>query len=381
MAAASRPTSGLRVARARPGLEAPSSAWIWSPRIDGAAFGGPALVALVLAALAPRLHLTGSVPPWAWILFVLAVDVAHVHTTLFRTYLDREELRRRRALYTLLPIAVYGLGVLLHARSPVLFWRVLAYVAVFHFVRQQIGWVSIYRARAGERDSAGRLFDHAVTYAATLYPLAYWHAHIPRSFHWFDDDDFLPWAGLAPALPVLRALHAGLLAGYVAREAWLLRARRFTSWGKHLVVASTAALWYAGIVAADDDFTFTVTNVLGHGVPYAVLLWMYAKARSREQPSSLVAKVTAAGFFAFLAIVIAIAFAEEALWDRLVWHQRPWLFGGAASESPLYSPLVRTLVVPLLSVPQATHYVLDALLWRKKDTARAQAEALGFARA
>lgn len=360
-------------------MAAPRSSWIWSARADAAAFGGPALLGLALAALAPRLGLAGAVPPWAWIAFVLAVDVAHVHTTLFRTYLDREELRRRRALYAALPVAVYVAGVLLHARSSVLFWRVLAYIAVFHFVRQQVGWVSIYRARAGERGRAGRLFDHAVVYAATLYPLAFWHAHLPRSFHWFDDDDFLVWGGFAAALPLLRALHAGLLTAYVGREAWLFRARGFTSWGKHLVVLSTAALWYVGIVATDDDFTFTVTNVLGHGVPYFVLLWMYVKARARERRASLVARVAGAGVLAFLAVVLALAFAEEALWDRLVWHQRPWLFGGVASPTPLYSALVRTLVVPLLSVPQATHYALDALLWRRKDTGRAQAEALGFA--
>lgn len=354
------------------------SSWIWSARADAFAFGGPALVGLALAALAPRLGLAGAMPPWAWIVFVLAVDVAHVHTTLFRTYLDREELRRRRALYAALPIAVYGCGVLLHASSPVHFWRVLAYVAVFHFVRQQIGWVSIYRARAAERDRAGRLFDHAVVYAATLYPIVYWHANIPRSFHWFDDDDFVPLAGLAAVLPLLRAAHAGLLAAYVGREAWLFRERGFTSWGKHLVVLSTAALWYVGIVATNDDFTFTVTNVLGHGVPYAVLLWMYVKARARERRGSLVGRVAAGGALVFIAIVLVIAFAEEALWDRLVWHQRPYLFGGEASQTPLYSGLVHTLVVPLLSVPQATHYVLDAVLWRRKDTGRAQAEALGF---
>jgi hypothetical protein len=367
------------------------SAWIWSPRADGAAFGGPAIVALGLAALAPWLHLRGTLPPWGWLAFVLAVDVAHVHTTLFRTYFDRAERRRRATLYTLLPIAVYAAGVLLHASSPGLFWRVLAYVAVVHFVRQQVGWVSIYRARAGERDRAGRWFDHAVTYAATLYPIAFWHTH-PRAFHWFDDDDFVVWPGLGLALPLLRCVHAGLLTAYAARELWRFRVHGFTSWGKHLVVFSTAALWYAGIVATNDDFTFTVTNVLGHGVPYMVLLWMFVRARGAaedrtraseggglELPSSFVAKVAAAGALAFLGVVLALAFAEEALWDRLVWHQRPWLFGGTASETPLLSPLFRTLVVPLLSVPQATHYVLDAVLWRRKDTGRAQAEALGFA--
>lgn len=310
--------------------------------------------------------------------FVLAVDVAHVHTTLFRTYFDPEERARRRALYVLLPIGIYVAGVLLHARSATLFWRVLAYVAVFHFIRQQIGWVSIYRARAGERDRAGRLLDHALVYAATLYPIAYWHARFPRSFHWFMDDDFVPWPALASALPALAVVYTSLFVVYTLREAWLHRARGFTSWGKHLVVISTAALWYIGIVATDDDFTFTVTNVLGHGVPYAVLLWMYTKARAKERPAGLVARVAGAGWIGFVAVVLVIAFAEEALWDRLVWHQRPWLFGGAASDRPLFPGWFRTLVVPLLSVPQATHYALDAVLWRRKDTGRAQAEALGF---
>ena len=273
---------------------------------------------------------------------------------------------------------LYGVGVLLHARSPLLFWRVLAYVAVFHFVRQQIGWVSIYRARAGERDRAGRWLDHAVTYAATLYPLACWHAASPRGFRWFIDDDFVSWPGLARLIPALGVVYASLAVVYTAREAWLHRRRGFTSWGKHLVIGSTAALWYVGIVATNDDFTFTVTNVLGHGVPYGVLLWMYTKARAREAPAVFGSRVARAGVLAFLGVVLAIAFTEEALWDRLVWHQTPWLFGGVHSEKPLFSPLVRTLVVPLLAVPQATHYVLDAVLWRRKDTGRAQAEALGF---
>ncbi|MEZ4299584.1 MAG: hypothetical protein R3B70_31840 [Polyangiaceae bacterium] len=369
------------------------SPFLWSARTDALAFGGPAVVALTLAALAafvPGLHLRGPLPPWAWIAFVLLVDVAHVHTTLFRTYLDREELRRRRALYALSPLAVYAAGVALHARSSILFWRVLAYVAVFHFVRQQVGWVSICRARARETDRAGRLFDHAVVYVATLYPIVYWHANLPRAFHWFDDDDFVAWPGLAPVVPFLGAAHLALLVAYLAREGWMWRARGgFTSWGKHLVVLSTAALWYTGIVATNDDFTFTVTNVLGHGVPYFVLLWRYASARAAESASAdspsprprtrtLIAALTGAGVLGFLVFVFALAFVEEAFWDRLVWHQRPWLFGGVASESPLFSPLVRALVVPLLSVPQATHYVLDAVLWRRRDTGPAQAAALGF---
>jgi hypothetical protein len=41
---------------------------------------------------------------------------------------------------------------------------------------------------------------------------------------------------------------------------------------------------------------------------------------------------------------------------------------------------VLALLVPLLALPQATHYVLDGMLWRRGDTRRlpAQRRALGF---
>ncbi|HMY17835.1 MAG TPA: hypothetical protein PKA58_16040, partial [Polyangium sp.] len=76
-----------------------SSPFIWSARADVAIFGGSAALALVLAALSPRLSDAGALPTWGWLVFVLAVDVAHVHATLFRTYFDRDELARRRSLY------------------------------------------------------------------------------------------------------------------------------------------------------------------------------------------------------------------------------------------------------------------------------------------
>ncbi|MDI1479797.1 hypothetical protein [Polyangium sp. y55x31] len=351
--------------------------WIWGARVDVAVFGGSAALALVLAALAPALSDEGALPLWGWITFVLAVDVAHVHTTFFRTYFDREELRKRRALYIATPLACWAAGVMLHATSEKLFWRVLAYVAVLHFVRQQAGWVAIYRARAGERSRLGRLLDDATIYASTCFPLLYWHAHLPRAFRWFVEDDFVtvPWLG-ALVVPA-GIVWAALLVAYVARAVLVARRGGPQNPGKHLVVATTAITWFSGIVATNSDFQFTVTNVLVHGIPYMALLWAYARERAREAPAGLVARIAAGGVLAFAAAALALAFAEEALWDRLVWHDRPSLFGGMR-EAPLLGPSARALVVPLLALPQATHYVLDAVLWRRKDTGPAQARALGF---
>ncbi|WP_437589327.1 hypothetical protein [Sorangium sp. So ce1000] len=350
--------------------------FLWGRGVDLAVFGGSAAVALALAALSAG----GALPTWGFLLFVVGVDVAHVHTTLFRTYLDPEELRRHPALYTGVPLACYAAGVALHLASELTFWRALAYVAVIHFVRQQVGWVAIYRALAGERSRVDRVLDDALVYAATGWPLLYWHAHPPRAFQWFVEGDFVSAPRLAAAVGPLGAVYAALAAAYVARA--IQRAcvdRAPLNLGKHVVVATTAATWYVGIVATDSDFQFTVTNVIVHGVPYMALVFAYARERAREAPRSLIARVLASGLLAFLGVALALAFVEEMLWDRLVWHDRPELFGGARTgDEPLLGPRARALLVPLLALPQATHYMLDAVVWRRRHTRPAQARALGF---
>ena len=90
-----------------------SGPWIWGKRRDLAVFGGSAALALVFAALSPALSDEGALPAWGWFAFVLAIDVAHVHTTIFRTYLDGEELRRRLSLYIGAPVTCFALGAAL----------------------------------------------------------------------------------------------------------------------------------------------------------------------------------------------------------------------------------------------------------------------------
>src|ERR671913_96440 len=145
--------------------------WLFSPRVDAGVFLGSALASLLLL--------------WAG----------------------------ARAL---------ALGVALYSESDMLFWRALAYLAVFHFVRQQYGWVALYRARMRERGRAGWFVDAAAIYMATLYPLAYWHAHLPRRFWWFLPGDFagVP-AWVERAAFVVYCLALGAYAVRSAR-AWLV---------------------------------------------------------------------------------------------------------------------------------------------------------------
>jgi hypothetical protein len=50
--------------------------------------------------------------------------------------------------------------------------------------------VALYRAKNGDPGGGQRLLDTLTIYLMTLYPLAYWHAHLPRKFWWFLAEDF-----------------------------------------------------------------------------------------------------------------------------------------------------------------------------------------------
>jgi len=64
----------------------------------------------------------------------------------------------------------------------------------------------------------------------------------------------------------------------------------------------------------------------------------------------------------FLGLLWLVAYVEEMLWDRGVWHERGWLFG-----SPWQIGSFKSILVPLLALPQITHYVLDGFIWRRKS--------------
>lgn len=347
-------------------MSAPRNRWLFSAPLDLGIFGGTAIVALALVALAPAMGIGKDAPEWSWITGVLLVDVAHVWSTAFVVYLDPVEWKRRPLLYGVTPLVAYAIGIALYAWGPGPFWRVIAYLAVFHFVRQQFGWVMLYRARNGERDRFGRWLDGATVYAATIYPLLWWHAQLPRGFAWMRDGDFVQVAVPTAVVRAAGIAYIALLAGYAAKAIVQIVRRESVSWGKHLIVATTAACWYVGIVGTNTDYTFTVTNVFIHGVPYLALVYFYARNAAAEAPRGPSAALLKRGVIVFLATLWVVAYVEEMLWDRALWHDRDWLFGSGLDIGDTGA----LILAPLLAMPQITHYVLDAFLWRRSANPR-----------
>ncbi len=341
------------------------AAWLFSARTDLAIFLGSAIVSLLALFIGAQFGaLKADTPDWAWIPAVMLVDVAHVYSTGFRVYLDFDELQRRPWLYALVPTVGLTIGMALYSEGALVFWRALAYLAVFHFVRQQSGWVALYRAKAGEEGRLGKWIDTTTVYAATIYPLIYWHTHLPRKFWWFLANDF----SRLPAIinQLAEPLYWLILSLYAARSVYRWWMKGEINPGKDIVIITTAICWYVGIVSFNSDYAFTVTNVIIHGVPYLALIYWSGRRRvtsATGQPrASLFTHIFSRGPLVFLCILWALAFIEEMIWDKSVWHERSWLFGAGWKIDSL-----KIIMVPLLALPQITHYALDGFIWRRKS--------------
>jgi len=337
-----------------------SGRWLFSREIDLTVFLGSAVASLLLLAVGWRVGvLNDETPDWTWVSAVLLIDVAHVWSTSFRVYFDKAEFKRRFWLYVLVPVFGYALGVALYSEGEITFWKALAAVAVFHFIRQQYGWVNLYRRKLGETARWTWWVDAAAIYLASIYPLAFWMTRLPRNFEWFVQNDFVSIPSVVET--VLFPVYVLALTAYFAKSIFLYFTEGFLNIGKDIVVASTAVCWYVGIVYFNSDYAFTVTNVIIHGVPYFALIYMYA--RFRRESSGRVYKTLSHNWIFFLATLWALAYIEELFWHRGLWHEREWLFGSDWD----WSRNIRTFVAPLLALPQITHYVLDGFVWRRKN--------------
>lgn len=291
-------------------------------------------------------------------------------------------MKQRSFLYTTVPLLALVGGVLLYSASELVFWRVLAYLAVFHFIRQQYGFMRIYaRGQSHSRifwERYERPIDAAAIYLATLYPLVYRHTH-HHHFQWFVEGDFfeIPYSifvhycrwSLCPEPRFI--LHEGNLP---FQASWFLNAP------KNLLLGGTALSWYFGIVYFNGDLTFTLTNVVSHGVPYFALIWdrtaALAKTRARKRlfggVSGFRSKKSQKSFLGldivpFLDDTFRLRFLGRKFVGFLVVARACINFWGLFPFYSMGHPTRLALVGAIVGDSQATHYLLDAFIWRLRD--------------
>jgi hypothetical protein len=313
-----------------------------------------------------------DLPIWGWVIFILGFDVSHVWSTIFRTYLEKDEFKSHKKVLIIAPILVFSISIILLNISVLMFWRVMAYIAVFHFIKQQYGFLMLYKFKAKENYKQ-LISDKFIIYFATLYPIVFWHFNSQSNINWFVENDFIKMTLVYdnPGLQDTIFFYCNVLYWLVIGLYFILELKAFktqqVSIPKLLWVMTTAVNWWFAIVYFNSDLIFSITNVVAHGLPYISLVYFYKMKKEHivtQQPVKLKTRFKFLGIL--LLTIISIAMVEEYLWDMLVYRDHSEFFDSILPYSfeQLTSHWTLILVIALLALPQQTHYLIDGFIWK-----------------
>lgn len=347
--------------------------WIISGPIDLLVFLLPVWILWIVFFSNASFFENAQLPIWAWVVFILGIDVSHVWSSLYRTYLDKEEFQAQKRVLIFAPIIALGLSVVLLNISMLTFWRAMAYLAVFHFIKQQYGFIALYKLKAQDKVK-WFISDKWMTYIATLYPVVYWHFNSESTFNWFVSNDFFQLHGLFANSQILSYVFTGLNVVYwLLIVAWVLhqvnakRKGETVSTGKVLWMLTTAVNWWFGIVFFNSDVIFSISNVVAHGIPYLGLIYFYRLRKTeikQQERSRLFQRLKWIGLLVLT--VLIFAFVEEYFWDMLVYRDHFVFFESVYPYhwEQLTTGWPITIAIALLALPQQVHYIIDGFIWK-----------------
>lgn len=325
-------------------------------------------ICLVILLFLPTSFLqSDTIPEFMWLFLVVFVDVGHVYSTIYRTYIDKPLINKHRNLFFGLPFLLLVISILIYSISSIWFWRCLAYFAVYHFIRQQYGFLKIY-SRKNTYSKLKNQLDTITIYAVTILPVVYWHFSPNRNFNWFLKGDFILISNMSVFPYLVIWMFFAILTIYIGSELYVTIQNKCVNLQKNSIVIGTALSWYLGIIYFNSDFVFTFLNVVCHGVPYMTLVWIHGKKTYSINTSTNFLKFVYGKFslIIFLLPLMIFAYLEEGFWDVFVWNEHGSVFVIFRSINHALSKNLLNIVVPLLALPQLFHYVIDGFIWKIK---------------
>jgi len=282
----------------------PASGWIISRREDVTWFIGSAAISYLALGL---MALGFPIMP-IYFVWLLGVDGPHILSTVTRTYFDKAE-RTKLGATLWVPLPLFFLGPLMaYTGQASLFFLFAVCWQHLHIVKQHFGFVMLYKAKNGERDSKDFILDKWFLLSSLFVPLALF---------------------IVKTRPALRAIvavesaGAAALAGYALLCcAWCWRqVQKHASgagmnWPKIGLLLTVVPLqWLAFMQAADHGpngiLRAAITLGLFHSFQYHRLMWFHNKNRYREpgaEERNGFAAQLASSAFIYLAVAIGLHF-------------------------------------------------------------------------
>lgn len=360
-------------------MKIPSWKWfLYNASFDLVFFFMPFLLALCFAIWGsyffPDIVSPINTPLW-FFFFTLIFDVGHVWGTLYRGYFPKENRNRHRLLLIFVPIfsftllmIVWWIGYFSGREIYILPIYLLAWFAVFHFIKQQVGFMMLYSRKESSLEGWNtwkNRGDMCMMWIVTLMPMIHWWTHYESiSFEWFEAGEFALIADILPTMPYIWMIYFILILLYSIFQIILLLSWHRSNPLKYIYLTGTALVWYFGIVHYNSAIVFWFGNIFVHGMNYYGIV-IGSTLKEKEKYPPLFGKIFFKYIYIFLPLsLVLLAIIEEYSWDQLIWQSRSDIFWEYL-YNVIASPIGISLIVAWLWSIQLTHYILDRYIWKK----------------
>lgn len=349
------------------------SNWLISKKIDLSILFLPVWLSWLFCFLLPEEILDKDLSLGLWVVFVLCIDVTHVWSTLWRTYLSPDDRKHHKTLLLIAPIASLLLVSSISMVSEQLFWSILAYFAIYHFMKQQVGFMKIYQRKAHIPEVSKWFTHERLIFFSMIMPVIYWHLMPNSAFKWFDGSSFFThyfdWALSINTLKHIRIWFELIYWSVIASWLFLLfknpYVRLKTMLPMLLWLLTTSINWYLGIIYFNSDVAFSITNIVAHGIPYLTLVLWYRWRKLKLSPKKQTIKAPKL-IAVSLGLILTLALCEEYLWDTAINLENNLFFLPEIYEM-FQDPIWRAIAIGLLSIPQVAHYIIDGYIWKSNS--------------
>jgi hypothetical protein len=248
----------------------------------------------------------------------------------------------------------------------------LAYLAVFHTIKQQYGFFRIYSRFDGKKKNIESLCESTLIYCSMVTPVLYWHVYNtdPHGV-WFNE--FLMHKNWIWAFYVSALLYSGAFVGYLFFESKRTREKNHFCIPKNLCLLLTMLSW--GIVSflPKNALVLAFAVQLHHNVSYISVVWLMGR-RDRKALNGkieLLSVFSIPGLALYAPFVIVFGQVLFTIFRELCFdlNKSYFLLGTSLNWIPKAQGWWGNLGWGVFFAVQIHHFITDRFLWKKeKDT-------------
>jgi len=331
-------------------------------------------------------------PLYWWFVMEILFDGAHAWSTLYRTVFDQETLDTHdRKFWIFLPMVSFVVIFIFGFISKEILLRFLFYSVYYHGAKQLYGVISLYRTR--HKINVGHLseaqdahfkkiafWDRVLINSCFFIPFILWHFKASPGL----DIIIRPDSGYLKETFLMPVYYDGILGltweqigGLILFISIGLPAVRWTWLHLSSMIEKPVAkiIWvYANIITFLSLFWFNPHHLLAldlllivHALPYIALvsLYRYKKEEEETQQSPVLKEFIFRGWKSWGLVLVASIFHVMLL--DVIFMQfsiGAFIFSESFVSLVQNSPLVRATFCGFLFLPNVTHYLVDAYIWR-----------------